>query len=208
MTTFASCLMPPAPGKDCRLVTPCKQLLYDEPSCGSYSVVIFLFLLPCLALRTAAPPLLLVGGHERAYLACHWKAALACCRYGHKGSLAYVGRDKAVMDVPAFGPIFGRTAGEHAALYLAFSGSLQSWWPPLQVCHNQCPSHVIQQRLCRAGAAVRCFPGMMAADGTLTGTGVMWKGFETYSQISFRNIALVSSDWLRTKIFGRDISKV
>ena len=47
-----------------------------------------------------------------------------------------------------------------------------------------------------------------AADGTLAGTGVMWKGFETYSQISFRNIALVSSDWLRTKIFGRDISKV
>jgi NADH:ubiquinone reductase (non-electrogenic) len=54
---------------------------------------------------------------------------------------------------------------------------------------------------------VTCFPGI-AADGTFAGTGVMWKGFETYSQISFRNIALVSSDWLRTKIFGRDISKV
>ena len=115
------------------------------------------------------------------------------------------------MDVPAFGPIFGRTAGEHAALYLAFSGCLQFWrWPPLQVCHMSftCPSHVIRQRMCRAGAAVTCFPGIMAADGTCTGTGVMWKGFETYSQISFRNIALVSSDWLRTKIFGRDISKV
>ena len=34
------------------------------------------------------------------------------CRYGHKGSLAYVGRDKAVMDVPQFGPIFGYSAGE------------------------------------------------------------------------------------------------
>lgn len=32
-------------------------------------------------------------------------------RYGHKGSLAYVGRDKAVMDVPQVGPIFGYTAG-------------------------------------------------------------------------------------------------
>ncbi len=36
----------------------------------------------------------------------------------------------------------------------------------------------------------------------------MWKGFETYSQISFRNIFLVSLDWIRTKIFGRDISRV
>ncbi|CAL8468285.1 g7825 [Coccomyxa elongata] len=69
-------------------------------------------------------------------------------RYGHKGSLAYVGRDKAVMDVPSIGPVFGYTAG------------------------------------------------------------VMWKGFETYSQISLRNILLVSSDWVRTKLFGRDISRV
>lgn len=38
--------------------------------------------------------------------------------------------------------------------------------------------------------------------------GVMWKGFETYSQISLRNIFLVASDWVRTKLFGRDISKV
>lgn len=38
--------------------------------------------------------------------------------------------------------------------------------------------------------------------------GVMWKGFETYSQISLRNIFLVSSDWVRTKLFGRDISRV
>jgi NADH:ubiquinone reductase (non-electrogenic) len=39
-------------------------------------------------------------------------------------------------------------------------------------------------------------------------TGVLWKGFETYSQISLRNILLVSSDWVRTKLFGRDISRV
>ncbi|KAK9839229.1 hypothetical protein WJX81_002839 [Elliptochloris bilobata] len=69
-------------------------------------------------------------------------------KYSHKGSLAYVGSDKAVMDVPTVGPIFG--------------------W----------------------------------------GAGLMWKGFETYSQISFRNIFLVSLDWIRTKIFGRDISRV
>lgn len=37
-------------------------------------------------------------------------------RYGHKGSLAYVGRDKAVMDVPAIGPVFGYTAGADVLL--------------------------------------------------------------------------------------------
>jgi NADH:ubiquinone reductase (non-electrogenic) len=69
-------------------------------------------------------------------------------KYNHKGSLAYVGSDKAVMDVPNVGPVFG--------------------W----------------------------------------GAGLLWKGFETYSQISFRNQCLVATDWLRTKIFGRDISRV
>jgi NADH:ubiquinone reductase (non-electrogenic) len=40
------------------------------------------------------------------------------------------------------------------------------------------------------------------------GAGLLWKGFETYSQISLRNQVLVATDWLRTKIFGRDISRV
>lgn len=31
--------------------------------------------------------------------------------YSHKGSLAYVGGDKAVMDIPQFGPVFGFAAG-------------------------------------------------------------------------------------------------
>ena len=46
--------------------------------------------------------------------------------------------------------------------------------------------------------------------GPLTGygAGLAWKGFETYSQISFRNKCLVATDWLRTKLFGRDISRV
>ena len=68
-------------------------------------------------------------------------------RYGHKGSLAYIGGDKAVMDVPNLGPIKGLAAG------------------------------------------------------------LLWRGFETYSQFSIRNILLVSMDWVRTKIFGRDISR-
>eukprot|EP00195_Chlamydomonas_chlamydogama_P008836 CAMPEP_0202898464 /NCGR_PEP_ID=MMETSP1392-20130828/6978_1 /ASSEMBLY_ACC=CAM_ASM_000868 /TAXON_ID=225041 /ORGANISM="Chlamydomonas chlamydogama, Strain SAG 11-48b" /LENGTH=558 /DNA_ID=CAMNT_0049584399 /DNA_START=316 /DNA_END=1992 /DNA_ORIENTATION=- len=46
--------------------------------------------------------------------------------------------------------------------------------------------------------------------GPLTGyaAGLIWKSFETYSQISFRNKCLVATDWLRTKLFGRDISRV
>lgn len=69
-------------------------------------------------------------------------------KYGHKGSLAYVGGDKAVMDVPGLQPITGFAAG------------------------------------------------------------LLWKGFETYSQISLRNMLLVSGDWVRAKLFGRDISRV
>ncbi|KAL3146637.1 tubulin alpha 1 [Trebouxia sp. C0010 RCD-2024] len=69
-------------------------------------------------------------------------------KYTHLGSLAYVGADKAVMDIPKMGPVTGWTAG------------------------------------------------------------LLWRGFETYSQISFRNQSLVAVDWVRTKIFGRDISRV
>lgn len=68
--------------------------------------------------------------------------------YNHKGALAYVGKDRAVMDVPIVGPLWG------------------------------------------------------------LGAGLVWKGFETYSQFSWRNKALVTIDWMRTKVFGRDISRV
>jgi len=46
--------------------------------------------------------------------------------------------------------------------------------------------------------------------GPFTGftAGLVWKSFETYSQFSFRNQCLVASDWIRTKLFGRDISRV
>lgn len=69
-------------------------------------------------------------------------------KYFHKGSMAYVGGDRAVMDVPTVGPLMGLTAG------------------------------------------------------------LVWRGFETWSQISFRNRVLVASDWARTKLFGRDTSRV
>lgn len=46
--------------------------------------------------------------------------------------------------------------------------------------------------------------------GPLTGTGagVVWKSYETISQFSFRTMCLVAADWVRTKLFGRDISRV
>ncbi|CAD7703445.1 unnamed protein product [Ostreobium quekettii] len=69
-------------------------------------------------------------------------------RYAHKGQLAYVGEDKAVIDAPGLGPLWGIAAG------------------------------------------------------------LVWKGFETYSQISMRNKILVGFDWVKSKVFGRDVSRV
>lgn len=40
------------------------------------------------------------------------------------------------------------------------------------------------------------------------GVGFLWRGYETFAQISLRNQLLVFNDWVRTKLFGRDISRV
>lgn len=69
-------------------------------------------------------------------------------RYFHKGSLAYVGSDRAIMDVPVVGPIVGAEAG------------------------------------------------------------LAWRGYETLAQISPRNMMLVMQNFVRTKLFGRDLSQV
>uniref|UniRef100_A0A061RCA7 NADH:ubiquinone reductase (non-electrogenic) n=1 Tax=Tetraselmis sp. GSL018 TaxID=582737 RepID=A0A061RCA7_9CHLO len=68
--------------------------------------------------------------------------------YKHKGSLAYVGEDNAVLDQPLLGTLLGK------------------------------------------------------------GAGIVWKGFETYGQLSTRNRVLVALDWFRAKVFGRDISNI
>mmetsp|Transcript_8228 Transcript_8228/g.20796 ORF Transcript_8228/g.20796 Transcript_8228/m.20796 type:complete len:612 (+) Transcript_8228:214-2049(+) len=67
--------------------------------------------------------------------------------YVHKGSLAYIGKDAAVADIPGFTIVKGVAAG------------------------------------------------------------LIWKGFETISQVSLRNVFLVAADMVRTKLFGRDISR-
>lgn len=67
--------------------------------------------------------------------------------YVHKGSLAYIGKNAAVADIPGFTIVKGFAAG------------------------------------------------------------IIWKSFETISQFSTRNVLLVASDMIRTKLFGRDISR-
>ena len=76
------------------------------------------------------------------------KAEDARFDYVHKGSLAYIGKDAAVADIPGFAIVKGIAAG------------------------------------------------------------LIWKSFETISQVSPRNVLLVAADMVRTKIFGRDISRI
>lgn len=68
--------------------------------------------------------------------------------YEHKGSLAYIGKDSAVADIPGFTILKGLAAG------------------------------------------------------------LVWKSFETISQVSINNVFKVGADIVRTKIFGRDISRL
>lgn len=57
--------------------------------------------------------------------------------------------------------------------------------------------------------AVLSLPGTFpfsALQGWLV--GLTWRGFETWGQVSARNRWMVQSDWLRTKLFGRNLSEV
>jgi NADH:ubiquinone reductase (non-electrogenic) len=38
--------------------------------------------------------------------------------------------------------------------------------------------------------------------------GLAWRGYETLAQISPRNMMLVLQNFVRTKLFGRDLSQV
>ncbi|KZT21957.1 NADH dehydrogenase [Neolentinus lepideus HHB14362 ss-1] len=71
--------------------------------------------------------------------------------YSHQGSLAYIGSDKAIADLPFFGD--GNLATGGVATYL------------------------------------------------------FWRSAYLSSLFSFRNRAFVASDWLKTKLFGRDVSR-
>ena len=49
-------------------------------------------------------------------------------------------------------------------------------------------------------------PQLGAVNGFMV--GLLWKGFESYNQQSKRNTVLVSWDYLKTKLFGRDVSSI
>ncbi|OQS07460.1 nucleotide-binding domain-containing protein [Thraustotheca clavata] len=51
--------------------------------------------------------------------------------------------------------------------------------------------------------AVAAFPGALVVQGYLM--GLMWRGFETMKQQSYRSLAAVAMDNIRTTIFGRGI---
>jgi NADH:ubiquinone reductase (non-electrogenic) len=55
-------------------------------------------------------------------------------------------------------------------------------------------------------AAVADIPGVTILKGILA--GFFWKSFETVSQVSYGNSFKVGCDMLRTKIWGRDISRL
>ena len=55
-------------------------------------------------------------------------------------------------------------------------------------------------------SAVADIPGVSVLKGILA--GLVWKSFETVSQVSLRNQVLVFGDMLRSKVFGRDLSRV
>ena len=95
-----------------------------------------------------------MAGQEGAYLAGLLKSgsmgydlapSVKPFRYRHGGTVAYVGSDQAVMELPTWGNLKGYSAG------------------------------------------------------------FLWRGWETYRQISFRNQCLVAFDWAKTKLFGRDL---
>jgi NADH:ubiquinone reductase (non-electrogenic) len=46
--------------------------------------------------------------------------------------------------------------------------------------------------------------------GALVGceAGLLWHSYETFAQISLRNQAMVAINWVRTKLFGRNISHI
>ena len=101
-----------------------------------------------VAIVSPTPGNLVVAGSNVSFLFAIQRLVnnnIVASRYAHKGDLAYVGSDKAVMQLPTFGLIQG------------------------------------------------------------SGAYYLWRGYETYRQISFRNRCLVAFDTLRSKVFGRDI---
>mmetsp|Transcript_31778 Transcript_31778/g.123292 ORF Transcript_31778/g.123292 Transcript_31778/m.123292 type:complete len:255 (+) Transcript_31778:1389-2153(+) len=102
-------------------------------------------------------------------------------RYRHLGSLAYVGGDKAVID---------------------FSGRLIRVCPVLRVAR-------IHSSLFFGDAGTGLFQKFFGLE-PINGRGAfyLWRSFYLTEMVTLRTKILLAFDWLRSKLFGRDISRV
>lgn len=102
--------------------------------------------------------------------------------YSHKGSAAYVGAGKSNIAPLVLCCAVECMCSAVPLLCRSFVATMSAWrrLPPPPACHNFTPASARP-----ADHAVLDIPNF----GLLLGTaaGVVWKGFETFSQISFRN---------------------
>lgn len=120
--------------------------------------------------------------------------------YFHKGSLAYVGSDSAVADIPGFSILSARLR------CCARSRARRT-----RAAFSRC-ARVFTPQGVLAGLVWKC---ALPAEKMLVSSRVnrltsnpFRRSFETISQFSLRNQLLVLGDLLRAKLFGRDLSRV
>ncbi|KAK9815675.1 hypothetical protein WJX72_007865 [[Myrmecia] bisecta] len=111
--------------------------------------------------------------------------------------------DKGLRALPATGQV-AKQQGEYLARLMATSQLAPSQPLPPQVK----PFHYRHKGQFAYVGRDRAVVDAPLAKAAGISTGLLWRSFETISQISLRNMMLVSIDWLRTKLFGRDISRV
>jgi NADH:ubiquinone reductase (non-electrogenic) len=110
--------------------------------------------------------------------------------------------DKGLRSLPATAQV-AKQQGEFLACLLASSSQ-----EALEIGTLEEFAYVHRGSLAYIGAdnAVADIPGFSILKGLLA--GLVWKGFETVSQISLRNRLLVAGDLMRAKFFGRDLSRL
>ncbi len=111
-------------------------------------------------------------------------------------------QDRGLRTLPATAQV-AKQQGEHLSslvntlnLETLRSGDL----PPFAYKHKGSLAYI------GSDSAVADIPGVSILKGFLA--GLVWKSFETMSQVSLRNQVLVAGDLLRAKLFGRDLSRV
>lgn len=152
--------------------------------------------------------------------------------YRHKGSLAYVGNVRVPARARAVGVVFPCAGAAPAARRSRLRR------PPTPPVRRRTPRSRTSPASPSSRASPRASSGRRARRGraasaaghTLGGPARLYllrsipaltlllltprdpvapqQGFETYSQVSVRNLLLVTGDWIRSKLFGRDLSRL